>query len=508
MSTDRFGARRLAAALVALAITPALAAQEPVEPIPDDGLGRVPGSEPTEPPDPLEGGGRTAGREPLDELDEAVEPGLGSFFQTSFAVAGAHDRISGTETVTIEGEPPPADPNAPPGPPTIESRDFAIAETGWVVRPSFLFVHRPSARGSVVVAYEPELEQLDRGDRPDRVSHSAGVVAERRTSRRTDLTAGASYLDSFDPSRHLGGDSFVLIPGRFEQQRLYGGLSHRWRRATRLHLYTGYSSAKSDLDPDGIPLDVSDLSGTLALEQGIGRRSNVILSYTYTDTELESVGADVPAPTRFSGPVEALRVGFAHRASRRVSFHLATGVLRDEDEETGAQGTSWIGSGELARESEVLELRLRYDRSLFALGRGDVAVSTGLGAPVLPGTVLGDTVADTISFHLRLEPPGRLRWEQSIWLARRTLIESDDVDTLMTSSLVEVLLTGGNAARVGLFARLDYSERDDSDLFGAALSRERFSLGLRVGLSGPQTKAAQRLALDEMSKVLPNGGRL
>ena len=43
----------------------------------------------------------------------------------------------------------------------------------------------------------------------------------------------------------------------------------------------------------GRPLEITDLSGTLALEQGIGRHSDFTLSYSYTDTELESVDSSV-----------------------------------------------------------------------------------------------------------------------------------------------------------------------------------------------------------------------
>lgn len=518
MSTDH---RRwfLVLVLTVVALAPAAAAQDPVPPTEDDELEPAPDLRPDQPPET-----RT---DPLDELEttaDTAEKGLGSFFRTSFALAGAYDRLSGREPVGTPAPGPggpgpgqpgppggpaaPADPDAPADPADPGTADATLSENGWVLRPSFLFVHRPSARSSLVAAYEPELENLERRQQSDRISHSAGIALEHRASRRTDLSAGASYLDSFDPSRHLGGDSFVLIPGRFEQQRLYAGLSHRLLRATRLNLYGEYSSADSDLRGDGVPFDVADLSGTIALEHAIGRRSDVTFSYGYTDTEVSNVSTEVSAPERLSGPVQAFRVGFGHRASRYYSFHIATGVLREEDLDTGAQEDSWIGSFELARESEVVELRLRYDRSLFAFGTGDVALPTELDGPVLPGTVLRDTVADTVSFHFAIAPRGRLRWEQSIWLARRTLLEGDRVDSVTTASQLEVDLGRGHAPRVGLFARFDYFDRDDSGFLGEALSRERLSLGLRVGLSGPQTRAAQRVALTELRKVLPSAGRL
>jgi hypothetical protein len=504
------------ALLLALALASAVGAQEPAEPPPEDDVeavpgvveplddvDRVPATAPGEPEPPLEGEGEAVGGDPLDELGEledAVEPGLGSFFQTSFALAAVHDRFDGFE--------PPGEPTTPL-PPGAEIPEFATSDTGWLVRPSFLFVHRPSSRTGLVLAYEPEFEELDRGTEPDRMSHSAGIVFDHRASRRTELTAGASYLDTLDPSRHLGGDTFVLIPGRFEQERIYAGLSHRWLRATHLHLYGEYSTAKNELESELVPLELSDLSGTVALERDLGRRSELMLTYSYLDSELETLDLqlpELPAPARFSGPVQAVRIGFGHRPSARLSFHIASGVLREEDELTGEYDDSWIGSVEVAREGDVLALRLSLDRSLFSFGGGDAAVSTGLDGPVLPGTVLRDTLADTLSFHVDLHPPGRVRWEQSIWLARRTLLDSEDVDSLVTSSLVEVLLTGGNAARVGLFARFDYHDREESGLFGGSLSRERFTLGFRVGLSGPQTKLAQRIAIDELRKVLPSSG--
>ena len=520
MSTERWIVPALlAVAAVAAAPAPAQDSEPPVT----EELGRVP-DPPTDPGEPP--------RRVEDDLflEDVEDSGLGSYFLTSFSLGGAYDRAAHVESVLVEPPPPtPGRPGIPapePEEPTIERRGVRTEETGFLVRPTFMFVHRPSARGGVVLAYEPEFEQLDRGDRPDRVSHSAGVAVDHRATRRTDLSAGASYLDSLDPSRHLGGDGFVLIPGRFEQSRIHAGLSHLWRRATRLHLYTEYSSAESDLATDGIPIDLSDLTGTIALEQGIGRRSDITLSYSYTDSDLRSldieapidgeapidedpIDGEAPLPTldRFSGPVESVRLGFGHRPSPRFSFHLAGGALR-EREEAGEYDTSWIGSGEVAREGEALRLRLRYDRSLFAFGAGDVALGEVADDPFLPGgTVLRDTVADTVSFHAEMTPRGRLRWEQSVWLSRRTVFEGDDVDSFVTASMVEVLLTGANAARVGMFARFDYYDRGESELLGESFSRERFSLGFRVGLSGPQTKAAHRLALDDLRRVLPSGGR-
>ena len=514
----------LGAALLVLA--PALpgAAQERELPPPIEDVDLVPEAiedpdrvpeetDPDQPPPPRD---PEIGRED-DEVREDAAPGLGSYFLSTFAVAGASDRLSGFELVEVPGTAPPGRPNAPPRPSTFERIPVDTHESGYLLRPSFLFVHRPSARGGVALAYEPELEQLDRGSGSDRVSHAAGVTVSHRATRRTDFSAGASYLDSRDPSRHLGADGFALIRGRLEEQRIYGGFSQLWMRATRLHLYGEYSAANTDHETaEGIPLDASDLSGTLALEQGIGRKSDITLSYSVTDADVkrrDALDLELPRDPELSssdflsGPVQSVRLGFGHRPNARISFHIAGGAMREEEAD-GSSDTSWVGSGEVARTGESFELRVRYDRSLFAFGGGGIAVSEELESPILPGTVLRDTIADTLSFHVEFEPRGRLRWEQSIWLSRRSVVDGDDLDSVVTASLLEVLLTRGNAARVGLFARFDYFDRTDSELFGHSLSRERLSLGLRVGLSGPQTKAAHRITDDELRRVLPSGGRL
>lgn len=491
-----------------LALEPAARAQQAQEPAPEPSpnqpgardLGQLPDdpARPGEPPPIVD---------PADpELDEVEESGLGSFFLTTFALGSAYDRTSRAESVTTPS------PGTPGDSPVFDEE----GEISYLVRPSFLFVHRPNARGGVVLGYEPELETFQDSDGEENVSHSAGVRFERRTSRRTDIAAGASYLDSLDPSRHLGGEGFVLVPGSFEQERVYFGASHLWPRATRLHFFSEYTSAVSDLDSDTTALDVTDVTGTLALEQGIGRRSDVTLSYSYTDSEVDTLDVGLGTPESFSGPVDAFRVGFGHRLDGGYSFHLSAGALREQA--TGEQtdlrqddDISWIGAAEMARETDVLNFRVRYDRSLFSFGYGNsfaAETPSAIADPVGAGAVVRDTVADTVSFHLELLPQNRVRFEQSVWLSRQSVLEGDAIESFVTGSLVEVLLTGRSVHRLMLFSRLDYFDRSDSDLFGQDLSRTRFSLGFRVGLSGPQTKVGQQLALTELRKVLPSGGRL
>ena len=454
-------------------------------------------------------------------LEQVEEAGLGSFFLTTFSFASAYDRIELNDGGTTT-----PDTGAPGDEETVDEIDATFddgdSEIAYLVRPSLLFVHQPNARGGVVIGYEPELEQLQDDDGEDRISHSAGIVFDRRMTRRTDLMAGASYIDTVDASRHLGGEAFVLVPGRFEQERVYFGASHLWPRATRLHFYSAYSTAASDEALAGTPFDVSDLTGTLALEQGFGRRSDVTLSYSYTDTELET--PEDAGAARLSGPVDAVRLGFGHRLNRGYSFQLTGGAVRQREEEirldsepegeidldSGSSGDdiSWIGAAELARVTDVLNLRLRYDRSLFAFGYGDSELPGGIQDPLTAGTVLRDTVSDTLSFHLEVTPQTRVRLEQSVWLSRQSLVEDDDIESFVTGTLAEVLLSGQNVHRLILFSRLDYFDRNDSDALGEALSRTRFSLGFRVGLTGPQTKSGQRQAMAELRKVLPGGGRL
>jgi hypothetical protein len=500
--TARVGLRTVLLVLAALAAThPALLAQQPdTDPQPPTGVQEAPTAPdpsqlPGEPPtvDDAEPG--------LDDVEDTTE--YGSFLLTSFSVGSAYDRLSDDDAAADSDQ---------------ELDQLGTSEDGeiaYLLVPSFLFMHRPDARGRVVLAYEPEIESFQDDDGEERVSHSAGLLWERRATRRTDLTAGASYLDSLDPTRHLGGEGFVLIPGRFEQERAFFGASHLWPRATRLHFYTEYASARSDLGAEADPIDVTDLSGTVALEQGIGRDSDVTFSYSYTDTELETVDSDAAAPERFSGPIDALRVGFGHRFGKGMSLHLSAGALRERaiDSETvdpsqTDDDVSWIGAAEIARESGTLSMRLRYDRSLFAFGYGDAGVPSGVEGPLVDGAALRDTVADTLAFFLAVEPHHRVRFEQSLWLARETLVEGDDLNSFVTGSLVEVLLTGQRVHRLLLYSRLDYFDRDDSDLLGEALSRTRFSLGFRVGLTGPQTKVGQRVAATELRRVLPTAGRL
>jgi len=463
---------------------PARRPDEPQAPTGAEHLPQVPDPQrPGEPPPTIE-----------DEdpgVDQVEKTELGSFFLTSVSFASAYDDLS-NDTLTSSG-------------PTDDTDDDSNIE--YLAVPSFLFVHRPSARGELVVAYEPEIRSRQEDDE-EQVSHSAGLVWDRRMSRRSDLTAGASYLDSLDPTRHLGGEGFVLIPGEFEQTRAFFGASHLWPRSTRLHFYTEYATAKTDVDSDDDVLDVDDISGTLALEQGIGRRSQFTASYSYTETDVKESESELAPRESLSGPIDTFRLGFGHDLGA-LAFHVSGGAQRElaHGAET-EDDITWIGAAEVSRETNLTTMRLRYDRSLFAFGYGNSAVPAGVEGPLADGAALRDTTADTIAFFLELHPQSRIRFEQSLWLSRESLVEGDEVESFVTGSLVEVLLTGKSVHRLLLFSRFDYYDRGTSELLGAALSRTRFSLGFRVGLTGPQTKVGQRLATTELRKVLPSAGRL
>ena len=466
---------------------------DPQQPTGVDELPVVPDQGPGEPPPLIERPGASQGS------TRSRKPSSAPSSSPTSPFASAYDELDGDEgAVPPSGEGGPEDT-------TIdgERRDRLSVPA----RPSSTSTAR-TCGPTWSLAYGPEIETLQDDDE-ERVSHSAGLLWERRMTRRTDLTAGASYLDSLDPTRHLGGEGFVLIPGRFEQSRAYFGASHLWPRATRLHFYSEYTNAESELDADDPALEVTDLSGTLALEQGIGRDSDFTLSYSYTETELESVDSTAPAPSRFSGPVDAVRAGFGHRTGHVLVPHLGRRDARAGRGELDAEDeTTWIGGLEVARETEKLLLRLRYDHSLFSFGYGDTSIPSGVEGPLAAGAVLRDTEADTLSFFAELLPHQRVRLEQAVWLSRESLIEGDNLESFVTGTLLEVLLTGRNVHRLMLFSRFDYYDRDESDLLGGALSRTRFSLGFRVGLTGPQTKVGQRLATTELRKVLPSGGRL
>jgi len=500
LSAQQSSARQAALVVFAAQQTSQQTAQtptgDPQQPTGVDELPVVPDQGPGEPPPLIDEGepGINEGDPGIDEVEEAE---LGTFFLTNFAVASAYDELDGDESAL-----PPAGEGGPEDT-TIDGE----GEIAYLFHPTFLYVHRPNLRTNLSLAYGPEIETLQDDD-DERVSHSAGLLWERRMTRRSDLTAGASYLDSLDPTRHLGGEGFVLIPGRFEQSRAYFGASHLWQRATRLHFYSEYTNAESELDADDPALEVTDVSGTLALEQGIGRDSDFTLSYSYTETDLESVDSTAPAPSRFSGPVDSVRAGFGHREGP-FSFHISAGAMREQAvEDDAGDETTWIGGVEVARETEKLLLRLRYDHSLFSFGYGDTSIPIGAEGPLAAGAVLRDTEADTLSFFAELLSHQRVRLEQAVWVSRESLIEGDHLESFVTGTLLEVLLTGQNIHRLMLFSRFDYYDRDESDLLGGALSRTRFSLGFRVGLTGPQTKVGQRLATTELRKVLPSGGRL
>ena len=466
-----------------LLVSTALSAQQtaqtptgdPQQPTGVDELPVVPDQGPGEPPPLIDEG------EPgIDEVEEAE---LGTFFLTSFAVASAYDELDGDE-----GALPPAGEGGPEDT-TIDGE----GEIAYLFHPTFLYVHRPNLRTNLSLAYGPEIETLQDDD-DERVSHSAGLLWERRMTRRTDLTAGASYLDSLDPTRHLGGEGFVLIPGRFEQSRAYFGASHLWPRATRLHFYSEYTNAESELDADDPALEVTDVSGTLALEQGIGRDSDFTLSYSYTETDLESVDSTAPAPSRFSGPVDSVRAGFGHREGP-FSFHISGGAMREQAVEADAgDETTWIGGLEVARETEKLLLRLRYDHSLFSFGYGDTSIPIGAEGPLAAGAVLRDTEADTLSFFAELLPHQRVRVEQAVWLSRESLIEGDNLESFVTGTLLEVLLTGRNVHRLMLFSRFDYYDRDESDLLGRGLvAHPVFArIPCRAHRASDQSRAATR----------------
>ena len=206
-------------------------------------------------------------------------------------------------------------------------------------------------------------------------------------TRRTDLTAGASYLDSLDPSRHLGGEGFVLIPGRFEQSRAYFGASHLWPRATRLHFYIEYTTRDERARDRRSPRSTSPTCP----ERWRSSRASAAtptsrFSYSYTDTELETLEPDRAGAVALlgTGRRRARRLRASHR--RRSPFHISGGALREQARGSRRpRTTTHPGSAplEVARETEKLTLRLRYDHSLFAFGYGDTSIPSGVEGPLV-----------------------------------------------------------------------------------------------------------------------------
>lgn len=381
-----------------------------------------------------------------------------------------------------------------------------LEDTVYVLSPSLL-LHRPGRRAELTVAYEPELETFQRRSDLDAVHHAAGAVFQYDASRRSRLLAGGSLLEGEDPGRHLGlGGLLIALPrGPYEQYRLWAGAEHRWQQGSLLlqaaRTETRIEPALGLLAPG---LDQSEDTFTLTAGRTIGPRTDLTASYSYTDPRYTNVPADGAEPDEeavvpLSDPVQTFLLGFGLRPGSRLTYHLSGGLLHERDE------LFYLAAAEVLRSGDGFSFRLRYDRSLLSLSPAAAGGGTAPQGPAT-GTALADTTTQALTFSFVARPTSRLRWEQLLWGATTSLPGDETLDSFAVTSRLVLETTH----RLGLFAQADYFDQSGSALAGVPFSRQRYTLGLILGLAGPERAWGIRGTPAHLDRVLPyrRGGSL
>ena len=424
--------------------------------------------------------------EPAPADDEAPDTtdlvGSASYFASSLTLGAGRD--SGLRAAGDGGE--------------------TLDDTVFIARPTLLLVERPSGRTELLIGYEPELETYQDHSELNTVDHDAGVAFQHRPTRHSRILAGGTYLDGEDPGRHLGGLLVLLPRVPYRQWRAYAGTEYAWRK-TGLLLLVGHSSTSIDPGPGlfGAGIDETENTASLTLSRTLGPRTDFALSYSWVDPTYDSATggdggtADDGTLIRLSEPLQSATLGLGFQASPRVSLYVTGGAL---DDGVG-DNLSFIGSAEIVRTGETSSLRLRYDRSIFAVAPAAGPAAGPIG-PVTGSTttaVFADTVTQAATVSFAFHPLSRLLWQQILWAETTDLPNDRSLDSLAATTQLTVELT----RRLGAFVRGEYLDQSGTDLVGEPFSRTFVSVGLIVGLTGPSGAWGLRERPAALDRVLP-----
>jgi hypothetical protein len=251
-----------------------------------------------------------------------------------------------------------------------------------------------------------------------------------------------------------------------------------------------------------VPTDDTDLYGSLTYDVALGARNALSASYSYVRPQsgvivrVDPLDPEGPPRLEEREPYHAATLGLIHRRGATLAFEISAGVAGDSDESTG------IGAVEVRRTGDVYTVRVRYDRTLAALGsdpagaRTPTPVETGL-----PDRVASDSVTQGLRLGVEVSLTDRWQLEQSVWLARTDLEAGDELETLALSGRLVFRL----ASRVGLFGEVDYF--DQGGLAGPFVSsRLRYGVGLVFSVAGPGGERGLLAQRESALRVLPNRG--
>jgi hypothetical protein len=488
MSSNRWWCP-LAALALAFAAAGSAPAQEPPEPETDP----RPRPPATVPPTPE-----------IDdaELPDGDESSERSFFGVLVTTGAGRDegfRYGGPDDADLDAE---------------RDEDFYLA------RAALVAYQRPSARTEVTFAYEPELERFGESSELEAVNHSAGLLVDHRLTRRLRWLAGGSFADGEDPSRFLGGLLVVVPRSDFRQTRAFSALERSWRSSTAA-IHVGHSATKiapvENVLDDGV--DRSELFGALSFEHAVTPRFAFNGTYSYVDPreprrllepldpiddpvdpdEDDPIAPDPdPIEPLFAPepePLQAVTVGVTVRPLDGLIL-LVNGGYAD----TGVDST-YLAAGEIWREADRYSVRLRYDRALASYDTVPAGAAATPTAPGLQSGVLGSGVTQALTLRAAVRFIDRVSFEQLARSARTELRTGETLDSLtMTSRLVVRV-----AERFGVFGEFDYFDQDETEL-APRLSRQRYAVGLVIGLGGPEGSRGLLVQREHAQRVLPNRG--
>lgn len=372
-----------------------------------------------------------------------------------------------------------------------------LEDTAYVVTPTLLFLNRPSERAELAIGYAPEIERFEDHPELDAVHHAAGLLWRVDPTEQTRISIGASLLDGEDPSRHLDGLIVLLPRAPYTQGRAYIDLQRRWR-FTGLQFQVGRTDTEIEAAEGlfGSGIDQTDDYAMLTLERTVGRRADIFASYSYIHP---TPGSDAPTdeqgsllPGVLTEPIQSLLLGFNRRMTRRVTLEIAGGLLDDgRDRVEGEDRYTWLASGEIQREGDELNVRVRYDRSLLSL-TPTIPAAGGAGGPAPPSVALHESLSHTATVEFEVRPGPYLRWQQLVRATRAELDEiegsalaAEDIETIALTSRLIVPAT----RRFALYGQVDHLEQQGGffapDEGAGERSRTRYGAGLIIGISGP-----------------------
>ncbi len=426
---------------------------------------------------------------PLLAQQASVGP-PGFSFVAPLRIAGVYDsnflvdRTNPNERLLVLSLPPSVQPLAPSIVP--KKLDDQIL---WLTLPKIGFQNN-SRRSDLTMTYVPDFEIYRQNGDQNSWNHDATGSFLYEVARNVQVSAGADYKSSKDPSRILQ-NVFLLLPrSRFEQQALRGALDVQTTPRTGFRIrYDKTRSTFGQTDPFQERLLDNKSNGlSFSLTHMLSRTQR--LRFTYSYFKIEPINRARPnddavdVRRSFERPIRGGDVEYRVRMNPSTYLTFA-GSLTNMDTGTNygfrvmgdkRLGLMWAGAG--------------FSRSLSYTAGEPRSFANGLQAPgfydVLFVTLRGQLTSNTgLQFNMRAAQDSAGR------LARRSR-------ALLGSVRFDYRLTD----RTVWFAGVETFQQNRNDYVRTPLARNRLTIGLEFSLSDETERRTNHLNQDEQYVAL------